>query len=77
MLYLTLKRAGGRQAGVKLTRCVFALTNWSYFCADFKHSTGFSRRVYQWNGLATQVGAMSGTAIAFPLVFWCESLFTE
>ncbi|KAG2887729.1 hypothetical protein PC115_g20256 [Phytophthora cactorum] len=40
---------------------------------DIKHSTGFARRVYQWNGLATQLGAMSGTAIAFPLVFWRET----
>ncbi|KAH7491133.1 hypothetical protein PRIC1_009849 [Phytophthora ramorum] len=44
---------------------------------DVKHSTGFARRVYQWNGLATQLGAMSGTAIAFPLIFWCESLFIQ
>ncbi|KAE8974994.1 hypothetical protein PR002_g25735 [Phytophthora rubi] len=44
---------------------------------DLKHSTSFAQRVYQWNGLATQLGAMSGTAIAFPLVFWCEKLFTE
>ncbi|KAG6616554.1 uncharacterized protein IUM83_12966 [Phytophthora cinnamomi] len=44
---------------------------------DLKHSTSFARRVYQWNGLSTQLGAMFGTAIAFPLVFWCESLFTE
>ncbi|KAG3232718.1 hypothetical protein PI124_g22201 [Phytophthora idaei] len=43
---------------------------------DIKHSAGFARRVYQWNGLVTQLGAMSGTAIAFPLVFWRESLFT-
>ncbi|KAG1696742.1 hypothetical protein DVH05_017964 [Phytophthora capsici] len=43
---------------------------------ELQHSTSFARRVYQWNGLATQVGAMVGTAIAFPLVFWCESLFT-
>ncbi|KAL4167937.1 hypothetical protein KRP22_011344 [Phytophthora ramorum] len=44
---------------------------------DVKHSTGFARRVYQWNGLATQLGAMSGTAIAFPLIFWRESLFIQ
>ncbi|KAL4150213.1 hypothetical protein PRNP1_009617 [Phytophthora ramorum] len=44
---------------------------------DVKHSTGFARRVYQWNGLATQLGAMSGTAIAFPLIFWCENLFIQ
>ncbi|ETL86258.1 hypothetical protein, variant 3 [Phytophthora nicotianae] len=43
---------------------------------DIMRSPDFARRVYQWNGLATQVGAMSGTAVAFPLVFWCESLFT-
>ncbi|CAH0473155.1 unnamed protein product [Peronospora belbahrii] len=44
--------------------------------AEMKHSTAFARQVYQWNGLATQLGAMSGTAITFPLVFWCENLFT-
>ncbi|KAL3659360.1 hypothetical protein V7S43_015631 [Phytophthora oleae] len=43
---------------------------------ETKHSASFAQRVYQWNGLATQVGAMVGTAIAFPLVFWYESLFT-
>lgn len=36
---------------------------------ELKRSTSFARRVYQWNGLATQLGAMCGTAIAFPLVF--------
>ncbi|KAI9982301.1 hypothetical protein PInf_008216 [Phytophthora infestans] len=37
--------------------------------ADVKQLPDFARRVYQWNGLATQLGAMSGTAVAFPLVF--------
>ncbi|KAE9062493.1 hypothetical protein PF010_g29380 [Phytophthora fragariae] len=48
-----------------------------YLVGYLKHSTRFAQRVYQWNGLATQLGAMPGTAIAFPLVFWYEKLFTE
>ncbi|KUF99692.1 hypothetical protein AM588_10010145 [Phytophthora nicotianae] len=65
-----------RQRGATFVAFVgFGLASW-ILTNDIMRSPDFARRVYQWNGLATQVGAMSGTAVAFPLVFWCESLFT-
>ncbi|KAF4147620.1 hypothetical protein GN958_ATG03193 [Phytophthora infestans] len=65
MLYLTLKRT----AGSPNTFACYISSSKCFICLDVKQLPDFARRVYQWNGLATQLGAMSGTAVAFPLVF--------
>lgn len=51
------------------------------FCLDLaepeRQPRDFARQVYQWSGFATQLGAMTGTAIIFPLVFFREDIFTS
>jgi hypothetical protein len=47
------------------------------FTESERQQRDFARQVYQWSGFATQLGAMTGTAIIFPLVFFREDLFTS